>query len=88
MDDDPAELGRLVKILYEDLHDQGYTPAGVLHRVMRFLVTLAPAASSGCPVCGGPVVQPARGRARVYCSAQCRSRARNVRVMRQSSDHE
>lgn len=80
MNDDLDALARLVLLVADDLDRKGYPATGPIRRYVRETrTTLAGAAPTPgcCPVCGELVVQPERGRRRVYCSATCR-RARNA----------
>lgn len=78
-DQELVDLG-LVTALGMDDSDQG---SGALMR--RLALRVRELANGGptpawCPVCGDEVIQPARGRPRVYCGTPCRWAARNARV--------
>jgi hypothetical protein len=74
-DEDPVALAAQLGIVAEKLERSGYSAAGVVHRAARFLVAhadvLQPNDDDVCPVCGAVVVQPERGRPRIYCSPRC-----------------
>jgi hypothetical protein len=76
-------LSAALVFVAEDLEQRLYPFAGVIRRAARELAELEGRSTSptACPVCGEDVEQPAKGRARVYCSAKCRGRARNARLM-------
>lgn len=76
-----GEAERLVRmglVIYDDLTHRGYRAAPGVHRLTQavaYLSRYAPPDPDACPTCGGPVVQPERGRRRVHCSSTCRNRA-------------
>jgi hypothetical protein len=76
--DELLELSRLL-VLYADGREDGYgtRPLGCVRRAARKLAELAARqpGPSTCEHCGKPVVQPASGRRRRYCSGKCRKRA-------------
>jgi hypothetical protein len=65
----------------------GMLSAGIIRQLSGIVVeqatrldALTPAqAPNGCPVCGEPVEQPARGRPRIYCSEDHRRQAQHDR---------
>jgi len=74
-----AELARLLALVADDLEHRHYQAAGIVHHAAQVLATMTPTDSDACPVCGGPVAQPATGRRRVYCRPACRHRAAKQR---------
>lgn len=77
-----TELSRLGALVADDLAHRGYQSVGIVRRMAQALVEVAGQAtttSSGCPVCGGPIVQPDVGRRREYCSTACRRSARRAK---------
>ena len=79
--DDPREVARLLLLLADVLESRtaGVASYGLLRRAARMLATLTVPPAGACPVCGGPVKQPANGRRRTYCGTACRRRAAKPR---------
>ena len=76
--DDRRDLARQLTAVAAILDARGFPLGGVVRRAAVELAThvcIEGAVDNGCPDCGGPVVQPARGRPRTYCSPACRKRA-------------
>jgi hypothetical protein len=68
-----TDVPRLLVILSDDLTRRGIPGAGLLRRAARLIVELEARtpAPEAC-ACGNVIVQPARGRGRVWCSDRCR----------------
>lgn len=81
MTDDPRELARLLVVLGDVMERRGSdASSGIVRRAARLLATMpAPITADACPSCGETVVQPERGRHRVYCSTLCKRRVANQR---------
>ena len=76
--DDRRDLARQLTAVAAILDARGFPLTGIVRQAAVELATHRCAtgeADDGCPDCGGPVLQPARGRPRRYCSPACRKRA-------------
>jgi len=82
------DLARALCVQAEDLEHRGYPKAGVSRQGARRLVELSTeleqirgrsGMSDLCAFCSGPVIQPARGRRRLYCDGICKQAARKAR---------
>lgn len=81
--DEPAQHPnvRLLLALADDIED-GRQPscAGLLRQIARdFAEGTVQRSPDECPRCGEPIVQPASGRRRQWCSAACRKAAASKR---------
>lgn len=74
----------LIADLLDEFDLEAFNYAGTVRQGGRALAELSVPEEGACPVCGGEVEQPPRGRRRKFCSSRCRWAARNDRVMRSS----
>jgi ribosomal protein L37AE/L43A len=76
---DRPDLAATLAFAASELEDRGYPYAGVVRQAVRRLRDLeaqVPKRDSTCPRCGREVLQPGRGRPRIYCSRRCRDSLR------------
>lgn len=75
----------LARLAAERAEANGTIPLAHLLRRLASIAERVPVTNTlsvtGCPTCGGEVVQPARGRRRKFCSDTCRRNARNGRLV-------
>jgi len=73
---DPVQLARQLGWVAAHLDGLGYQYVGVVRQSARALLTLPEPSDGGCAGCSTPLVQPATGRRRKWCSEACRRRHR------------
>ena len=78
----PADMARALTWIAADLEDRHYLGVGIIRQAAGVLATLEAPAEHACPICHGPIDQPATGRPRRYCSTRCKRTARNRRETR------
>lgn len=93
LDADPVALARFGLVIARDLGRRGYPFAEQVEELAQLVLNRAAVAApeDRCPWCGGPIVQPAKGRRRRWCSDACRfaassKRARNAKVATEEAD--
>lgn len=72
---DHRSLSRLLAWVAQALDDRNaevLAYGGIVRQAATVLATLPEPAEDGCRRCGDPLVQPATGRRRVWCSETCR----------------
>lgn len=78
-----SDLIRAALAVADDLDQRLYPAVGVIRQLARLVATMP--AEKSAVLCRGPgcaqiLVQPPRGRRRLYCSTRCKSRATKRRV--------
>lgn len=79
------EIIRLMLLVADDLEERNYPATGIIRAAAKELARTKkpldlPTGTLACPRCGLPVIQPATGRRRRWCSEVCRRNSRNAKV--------